>query len=754
MRRARLVAWCVAAAASSIVYAAGPVTVGQHVEVREGDTWSPATVTAREGRRVRVHYDGRTGADPWVAADQVRAPDTTAAPAAKPAAAAKPAFGPKDHVEVKWGGLWRTATVVNVRGGWYLVDYTGLAGVEGREWAESDRLRKVGSTEDGIAYAKPHDYTRGDPPPKGPSLVGPDPYATPPATPVAGEPTPSTAVPTPPANPSADPSADLPEADFPTVAVDRGGAITLGDRPAEKAWAFQPAPDGPHPALSPKPMALRPAVGYADRLEGVRVSSSLTTPVLAVFWRGGSTSSLVCRVERFDLTTAKPLGVTVLPPGVVPLGVSPDGSAVVCRSERRGGNAWEANSRVDLFTIDAAAAARHVVSWLPASPTATGPDLPVDSAAFTDAGHVFVRHGNAAASLFALDGARSPHLVYTTRADLRDPAKLLAGGRLVATSADSRVTFFDAVTGRTVGSVASNGNSFTAAQTFADDRGARLALTTDDGLTAVDGATGAITSQFAAPDVGPFKGVDVLPGGLMLAGHHSLIDPARGLTFWQYVLPYHLDEARQAVAFGGRLYYAEIPSGQGAVGYVASAPLAEPAVVASEKQVADADLYLLRPGGSVGVDVTDVDGTDADRRAAADAIGHTLTKVGLTVAEGAAVTAKASIQPAGETEEAYGGMLGTPRRAVTVKQCRLTLSYVANGKTVWTREVMSTGMPGILPQGVTPAAAAATANPHDPKQFALFDPPGSVPIGGTHIQGITGLGPTGPTASHPPRRHR
>ncbi|HEX8912260.1 MAG TPA: hypothetical protein VF796_07860, partial [Humisphaera sp.] len=58
--------------------AAGDYQPNQKVEVREGDTWSPATVVAREGRKTQIRY--ADGTLEWVTGDRLRLPG--AAPAA------------------------------------------------------------------------------------------------------------------------------------------------------------------------------------------------------------------------------------------------------------------------------------------------------------------------------------------------------------------------------------------------------------------------------------------------------------------------------------------------------------------------------------------------------------------------------------------------------------------------------------------------------------------------------------------------
>src|SRR4051812_35602012 len=65
----------VSRAADGATPAPASFTDGQKVQVREGDTWSAATILKREGRRYLVHYDGADAAsDEWVTTERLRLP--------------------------------------------------------------------------------------------------------------------------------------------------------------------------------------------------------------------------------------------------------------------------------------------------------------------------------------------------------------------------------------------------------------------------------------------------------------------------------------------------------------------------------------------------------------------------------------------------------------------------------------------------------------------------------------------------------
>lgn len=159
--------------------------VGEAVEVREGDTWSPAKIVTKEGRRYKIRYEGGTDEE-WVASDRLRdaggasdngvsAPDSVLPTAPETDAGEKAAWRMGDKAEVKRGREWRPAIVMKSENGWFLVLYSpgGF-----NEWVEPYRMRTPGSTQDIVGLAPMHPEVKGEmpapkePPKEGPALVG------------------------------------------------------------------------------------------------------------------------------------------------------------------------------------------------------------------------------------------------------------------------------------------------------------------------------------------------------------------------------------------------------------------------------------------------------------------------------------------------------------------------------------------------------------------------------------------------------
>src|SRR5687767_13088272 len=164
---------------------------GQKVEVREGDTWSSATILKKEGRRYQIRYADDPNSDEWVTADRLRLPtgnppaagagNAVGNPAATKPAAPKPAAPARvngQKAEVKWGGTSFESTIVNRRGAWSLVESARHNGQ--REWVEPWRIRKVGSTEDKVGHARPNPVVRNNAgPPREKPGDPPEPFGAP-----------------------------------------------------------------------------------------------------------------------------------------------------------------------------------------------------------------------------------------------------------------------------------------------------------------------------------------------------------------------------------------------------------------------------------------------------------------------------------------------------------------------------------------------------------------------------------------------
>ena len=462
-------------------------------------------------------------------------------------------FQIKDAVECKRGGDYVRATVVNRRGGWYLVAYDRPSDA-GREWVERDRVRKVGANDDPIGPAPIHPYKVGDGPPAGPSLV---------AVPAA----------------AADPAATTPPAHaaatavrFTEVTPDLSAVTRIDvEKLPPPAWQLTPtapaADVNPPPEVGHWPIALRGVKD--DSLEKTtRLLLSHPSPaaagrahaILAVVYEPGVPGPHnQARVERIDLTTGKDLGVVALPPFETPLALAPDGVTLLCRGDPSATGIFP--GRADWLVVPQAGGGpvRPVVSWLPKAFQWDDTDLGridnLDGAEFIDATHVVIRH-ELRVTVWQVDPAAggTPRLVYAIRSSFGNAGQLTADRQLLVTGNKDGTVLLRALTGEPVGFLAGNTNWMGKACVSADRT--QIVVRGINGGQFYDAATGQPTVRFPRLVGGDFPEpdrLDFVGHGLLLDGCKLLYDPKRAAVAWTY--PREGDHHFAMAVYGGRVYY-------------------------------------------------------------------------------------------------------------------------------------------------------------------------------------------------------
>ncbi len=705
-----------AAVAATAVWAAGvsraaDFAVGQKVEVREGDSWSAATVLKQEGRKFQVHYAAAdAAADEWVTTDRMRAPGTAASPATAPAAKLK--FAAKDRVEVKEATTWKKAVVVNARDGWYLIQFDGWTGDLGKEWAEPDRVRKAGSTEDTHAgWGDAHPYHRGEGPPTGKAAD---------ARPGPGLP---------------GGSPKVPPADFPLVDADVSGMATVDVGSAAVEWSFKPtSPPAPPREPSAKTVVLRGGThGVFEQATALTVSS-YATPVAAVFYEDSPPGETVaCHVERIDLLTGEDKGVAAIPPGAVPLSVGPDGTQVLCRSEFGGG--WNGQRQLHLFAVDKAGPPRHVLSWVPYAGR-DGPDAAVARADFVDAAHVLTVGGGDQGVLWELPpGGRPPRAVYSIKPAFGSLLRLSPDKRVLVTSSTTGLHLFDPLTGGAVGTIP--GRGYWTDVVAVAPGGGQVAVLDSGSAHVYDGRTGLPTRSIATAGFNFHPTADFTPGDMLLVNGSRLYDPARRLGVWTYSPP--AGDVRTCY-FGGRLYYMPTAAAvgpadaKGKSSWLASAVVPhQQATDAAAAAARDADLFVVHPGITVSLDLAGVQGTDDDRGHVRDGLTRVFAANQFTVADTAPIRVVATFAPAADKSVTYHFTDKRPDETVSVKQFAYKLSMVdaATDAAVWTRGAEN-GVPSavLLKPGESAAAVVEAMNKPDLDYFETAGLPDYVQRGG------------------------
>ncbi len=635
-----------------------PLTDGQKVQVREGDTWSAATIVKHEGRRYFIHYDGADAStDEWVTPDRIRMPGAAPAPASgsttKPAAPKAPSWNNGQKVEVKWGGLWRQASIFNRRGEWYLVTYDARG--NSREWVEPWRIRAVGSTEDNIGYAKPNSMARPTDPP-------PTPQPGPPTEPIGARrgsrggpgamPDPVAAAP------------DIPE--LKPIPADRAGALT-----AAFSGAVGPAHIAPDAEAKPAKELTARGIGLAAASPDVqRIFFSSPQTAIAAVCAGTPMKSAgkTTNVQRADLVTGKSLGIYKFPTPIEGEDLSPDGKLLLARNEI-------ARKQLDVWDIgDTSGDAKHVVSFVPFE---TGD---VKWMRFLDNDHLLTQDNSGTVAMWEFRAAK---LIWSGGAHAGVTPAISPNGRYIAIGeANIEIVIADARDGKPLGKLpADNGSQWVLS--FKPD-GKQLAGVGTESLCIWDLAGGKLASQITV--IGnPGRSIDWVDEGFVLLDNSYLTSLEKKLVVWTYEEAGWGFGTRRGAEFARRYWYATESSKSAAA--LVSIELPDPAARNAAASVNADQEFVLHPGMKVSLDVR-LSG-DA-RQKVYDSLKKRLTDNGLIVADGQPMKVTAYTEDGTEHEMQYhsfGIARGVaPMTHMKVRDIKNIVAIQSpDGKNIWQR---------------------------------------------------------------------
>ncbi|MDB5331317.1 MAG: hypothetical protein JWP03_2468 [Phycisphaerales bacterium] len=670
-------------------------TEGQKIEVREGDSWSAASVVKQEGRKFLVHYEGADAStDEWVTAERMRAPGSGGAPAVGAGPATNPAAGPKpakppavwnlhSAVEVKWGGLYRKAAVVNRRGDWYLVNYENGPF---DEWVEPWRIRKVGSSDDPIGYAKPNATVfknKASNPPTdkpGPAPDEPD---------VAGA-------------GGAGGGPVVESADTPLTATDRAAVhdVIFGGGDVD---AFTLAPDAQAKPAKPivlNPIALQGNSGeFSDHVTAIFFSTPDAAIAAAVHTdaapgrpnrvragRAAHGKPTHVRIERVDLAGGKALNVSEIPGDVEPLDISPDGKLFVDHSS---GFGFGVSARLDVWQIDAAGEAVHGASFVPFDNRPPN-NRDISWARFVDSDHVLVMSNEGFISLWEWRKAKA---VWSAQAEARVKPVLSENGKYVAVAIKgNEILIAEARTGKTLGRLSAE-STWALKLAFKPD-GTQLAAAGQDLLFVWDLATGKKLHELSPIGV-MGQSIAWVGEGFVLLDGQSLVALDKKMVAWVYDNPSSRNtQGSTRETFAGRYWYAA-EAGQGAKPALVSVALPHEAARREALAVNFDQEMIVKPGTTVSLDVA-VAGEVQQK--VIDALTARMKQSGITIAANAPVKLIARSEP-GETREMEyrafrAGFGGNQKISVATSKLRLALE-TAGGKVLWERR-SATSPPGML----------------------------------------------------------
>ena len=684
--------WCGGAAMGQAAF-----TEGQKIEAREGDTWSAATIVKKEGRRYLIHYEGADAAtDEWVTIDRLRAAGGADAkagagadvkPPADTTGTSAPAVKPKpvvwltgQKVQVKWGGLWRDAAIVNRRDGWHLVEYTpGRT----REWVEPYRIRKVGSNVDEVGYCDPNDFVRGN---EGPPSAKPGEPPKPFGSSMRGfgdeEKAAQEAATSDPAWKEVDPSsAPLLQLESPA----KGTKLT---------------PDVPDPAATRLAMRSILLKGCGsdpwDSVKTLVIPRAKTVWAYACHVNGMPARATTVRLERIDLASGTSAALWTMSPNTVLLDVSPDGKTALFRADHFG---FGKSDKVEIWSLDGAAPKKTLLFKAFAGDSI---EADVEGGLFVDATHILLWNGRGSLTLWDIPGAKP---VYSCGINIGCIPSMSANGKYLAVASGQRALLLTPLTGEVLAEMkmdTASGGAFSFSPS-----GRQLAVLADGSVRVWDMESGWPLSEFSMPqNVG--SSLKVVADGYGLVNGNCLLDFERRVVLWSYGGM----QSAAAVAAGGQYLYVlrDLRGNQGALA-MAKLPHAE-ALAAAKAIDPEAEL-LLKPGAKVSLSVEVPD----DQPAITEALTARIKEAGLVLAENQPLVFRAFVEQGKSEERKYtqrGAFGGGETMSVTVTQqiCRLRLEV--EGKTAWERQTVSQagGFLSLKPGQSAQDAANEAGKPH------------------------------------------
>jgi len=656
----------------------------QKVEIREGDTWSAATIVRKEGRRYLIKYEGADATEEWVTADRIRLPGDASPAAANGGEqpqkvtgldqARAPAWQVGQKVEVKWGGMWSAATITNKRGEWYLVTYTERGG--NREWVEPWRIRAVGSKEDKIGHASPN-----------PAIMPGRPVPPPPSQTPGPAPRPFGA------------AGDAQQAEE-DKALASDPAYRAADASSARPVLIDPGVG--KPPLDPAPKAVAKPASRAIALKGA-TGQFFDSPTAILFPRGLSNQVMVAhvdsapgkraagRLERVDLAAGRSLAVYTFEPELTPLDVSPDGKQALLRTTRSGAGK---NDRIEIWSLEGAKAQRKCILVPYGDQEWHGRN--VEAGLFIDAAHVLTVSAKGSMDLWNIETGKAE---WTCSAGAGARPFFTPGGKQVVFLSDRNAVFMDPAAGSVVGAVPVDA---AAGSVAVSPSGRQLAAFRGGDVAVYDLSTGSLTGQFALRVIGrqtamPAEGFVLLDGSI-------LIDLERRIPLWKY----GMTQGATAVSPDGAFWYVRKADRPVLACY--DVPHAEATSLA--RTLKAEDLLLLKPGVKVAL-INNVSADDQQRKAISDALVAQIKSLGLVADDAAAIRITASIEP-GKSEERTYRAFGEPAFAsgtkVTVTPQISKVTIESEGKTVWeSRAVASAGFMLLMKEGQTIEQAVAEA---------------------------------------------
>lgn len=467
------------------------------------------------------------------------------------------------------------------------------------------------------------------------------------------------------------PKDDTASADSDAVAVDRkidwSNARLVNPAPEKGDWQFTVAVRAA-PLANVRPVALPATTNFFEKVKGVALDASGKNALIGYTLEDRRQKSETSRLILCDLTAGRVANTITINGLLAPIALSDGGHLAILRSEQFGHGKQD---RLELRQLTPGG--KVVARFTPYADEQLG-NRDVAWASFLDRGRFAT--ASAGGKLAVWDTAKVEPLFQLTMQGGCRPA-LSPDRKHLAYSTGKEIAVLDLAEGKVMAAKAIPDHLHFPTLSFSPS-GKKLALVVPGKALVWDFATGNQDVEMGLPSVsvhGPSHWVD---DEFLLVGGGTLIQPFQHIKVWSY------QGAEPAnAAPGGGLWTVVHDLGQRGGG--ALLPLRLPHAAAREalqKALADPNLFVLKPGTTVKLDVAGIG--DAEKRDEVEtALKRKLEEAGFKVGSGS-ITLVASTE-VGKTRDVtyhtFGRAFGNQTYKVQEHIARLKFEY--DGKPAW-----------------------------------------------------------------------
>ncbi|MBX3424916.1 MAG: hypothetical protein KF688_04480 [Pirellulales bacterium] len=458
--------------------------------------------------------------------------------------------------------------------------------------------------------------------------------------------------------------------------------LTPDDSAVRRVASAASAPTGcdPDPA-STAAAKVQPALGIADpfgHYEKVLTAEVVAEPrpLLMVARTGGNEfNSPNSRIEIYDLSTGVRTANFSGPPNLTAAALSPSGQRVATRTKPDDSGLGD---RLDVWDVGEKSLV-HAASWRPYQSSAERKRA-IASARWIDDERIATTGGEGTWVLWDAASAKAVWQVAAAGGWTSSP-----GRRQVAIAGTNGVDVFAVDTGDQLAHFA--GVRSLSRPAFSPS-GKRLAIVGAETLVVVDVAGKLPPTVFS---LGRMAGAAWVDERLLLTDDGLLLDADRGCAIWRY-------RATGATwVRDGALWYL---AGSGSEGQsLQRVALPHPAAASALAAIATSDVFALKPGDKISLDV------DLGDQAVLDEARRRLTQAaaaaGLEVADGQAAVLTARTRSGESQTREFRAMFGLDRQtaSVTANARHYEVALTVGGETLWSWSTVQT-----MPYSVRPEA--------------------------------------------------